>query len=319
MLYIEPSEIKKAHRRISEHINATPVLRSDFIDDFFSAKVFFKFEGFQKTGAFKLRGALNAMLSHKEAGKLSGNVTAFSSGNHAQAVAYAAKLIGIKAKIFIPDFNSKFKIDATRKLGAEVILTKTRQEAEEEFRQEVSKGSIPIPPYDDDMIIAGQGTSCYEALKAGYKPDAIFATIGGGGWISGTYLATQLLHPACAVIGAEPANANDASISFRTGSIHKLKDTPSTIADGAKTLCLSERTFQYIKKLNDIIEVSEKEIIEFTQLLTAHLKITPEPTSCVAAAACFKWAVDSKNKGKTALVMLSGGNLDPELMREIWQ
>lgn len=319
MLALSPEDIRSAQRRIAPHTVRTPLLRSDAINAQANGSIIFKYEGFQKTGSFKVRGALNALLWLKEQGQLPAHVVAFSSGNHAQALAYAARLLNTKATIFIPETASAFKINATRALGAEVILTATRAEAEQRSGEIVATGATLIPPFDHDMIIAGQGTSCLEALEDGVSPDAIFATIGGGGWISGTYLAAQLLCPQAQIIGAEPAIANDAAISYRTGAIHRLAQPPLTIADGARTPAIAERTFAYIKKLHGIIEIDEATIIRWAQMLALTLKVTVEPTSAVAAAASAEWLGLPDNHGKTALVLLSGGNIDPSTHQEIWQ
>ena len=316
-MMLAPAIIAEAHARIAPYIVRTPLLESEALNAELGARVIFKFEGFQKTGAFKLRGAMNALLSLREQGALPAHVVAYSSGNHAQAVAYAAKLLGVRATIFIPQFASAYKIAATRAHGAEVVLTPTRAEAEAQALAAERDGAFCLPPFDSDLIIAGQGTCCFEALQDGPKPDTIFATVGGGGFISGTWLAAQLLCPDAAVIGAEPAQANDAARSFRSGRIERCADQPDTIADGARTPCVSERTFQYLRQLRDIMEVSEEEILAWTRRIALQLKITAEPTSCVAAAAAARWL--AAHPGKTALVLLSGGNMDPAVHRLIWQ
>ena len=274
----------------------------------------------QTTGAFKLRGALNALLTLKEEENLPEHVVAFSSGNHAQAVAYASRLLKVKATIFIPEASSTFKINATRSYGAEVILAKTRKEAQDCARKMQNNGAYFLHPYDDDNVILGQGTSCYEALSESLRPDVIFASVGGGGWISGTWLAAQLLSPTSKIIGGEPKIGNDACQSFKTGKIVSLPEAPQTIADGARTLAISERTFEYIKKLDDILEIEEDEIIYWTRMLSHHLKITAEPTSCVAIAACEKWLKSHpSDSDRSILIMLSGGNIDKHTHKQIWE
>jgi threonine dehydratase len=317
---LNPNNITKAYERIKPYIKNTPVLCSEYINQLLGTDIYFKFEGMQITGAFKLRGALNALLTLKEEGNLPEHVVAFSSGNHAQAVAYASRLLNVKATIFIPESSSAFKINATKSYGAEVILTKTRKEAQDSAREMQNNGAYFLHPYDDDNVILGQGSSCYEALSEGLRPDVIFASVGGGGWISGTYLAAQLLSPASKVIGGEPKMGNDAFQSFKTGKIVSLPEAPQTIADGARTLALSERTFEYIKKLQDIIEIEEDEIIYWTQMLSHYLKITAEPTSCVAIAACDKWLKSHPHNNKLSiLIMLSGGNIDINTHKQIWK
>lgn len=316
---LNPQDIASAHKRIESHIRRTPILRSSYLNDLLGADLFFKFEGMQTTGAFKVRGALNALLTLKEKGELPHHVVTFSSGNHAQAVAYACKTLCINATIFIPEVSSSFKIENTRYHGANVILTKTRAEAEKQALAMKQSGAYFIHPYDDDNVILGQGTSCYEALLDGLTPDVIMTPVGGGGLISGTYLAAQLLSPSSKIIGGEPKLGNDAYQSFKTGKIVKFDDAPNTIADGARTLAVSERTFEYIKQLDDIIEAEEDAIIHWTQMLFLHLKATVEPTSAVAMAACNKWLkAQTGQDRKSVLIILSGGNIDANTYRKIW-
>lgn len=315
---MNPRVIEEAHQRISPYIARTPLMRSNLLNDFLGHDITFKVEGFQRTGSFKIRGAINTILSLKENGDLPHKVVAFSSGNHAQAIAWSANRLGIKSTIFLPDFTSKIKQQATKSYGGEIILTETRQLAEAGAKEMVAKeGAYYLPPFDNDMVIAGQGTSAYEAYREGVTPDAVFATCGGGGWLSGTLLATKLLSPQTKVFGAEPLNANDAARSYRDGKIFSFDKSPDTIADGGRALCVSPRTFQYISQADDIIEVTEDEIIYWTQWLTHLLKTTVEPTSAVAMAAAHKWLKTAKQKQKL-LVMLSGGNIDPLTQNKIW-
>lgn len=315
---LPPASIKQAYERIKPYINATPLLSSSLLNGWLGHEIIFKVEGLQKIGAFKIRGALNTLLSLKEAGNLPKEVVAFSSGNHAQAVALASSLFGVKATIVMTSSASKIKQQATKSYGATVINTENRKQAEELTRKIASDGAYFIHPFDNDMVIAGQGTACYEALQQGVKPTAIFATCGGGGWLSGTYLATQLLAPATAVFAGEPANANDAIRSYKSGVIARFEDSPKTIADGAASLSVSERTFHYLKQLNGFYEVSEEEIIYWTQWLMHLLKVSVEPTSAVAMGAAFKW-LQTQTEKQRVLVMLSGGNIAPETYLKIWE
>ncbi|MDA0967673.1 MAG: serine/threonine dehydratase [Proteobacteria bacterium] len=278
----------------------------------------FKVEGLQKIGAFKIRGALNTILSLKEEGKLPKEIVTFSSGNHAQAVALAGSLFDIGVTVFMTEAASKIKKQATLGYGAKVITTKTRAEAEQRTFEAQAEGAYFIHPFDDDRIIAGQGTSCFEALSSGLQPDAIFATCGGGGWLSGSYLAKELLKPNTKIFAGEPANANDATRSYNSGKIVKYDESPKTIADGATSLCVSNRTFQYLQKLDGFFEATEEEIIYWTQLLTHLLKISVEPTSAVAMAVTYKW-LKTQTKKQNVLVLLSGGNVSPDTQKIIWQ
>ncbi|MEH6446262.1 MAG: serine/threonine dehydratase [Oceanospirillaceae bacterium] len=318
-MLLNPEAIIQADKRIKPYIEKTPVLSNSYLNDLIGADLFFKCEGLQTTGAFKLRGALNALLTLKDEGRLPKHVVAFSSGNHAQAVAYACKTLGTKATIFISESSSDFKIEATRGYGAEVILTKTKAQAEERAIEMHKSGVFFLPPFDNDDVILGQGTSCYEALLDGLSPDVIIAPIGGGGLISGTYLAAQLLSPSSAVIGAEPKQGNDAFQSLKTGKIVRWSDAPNTIADGARTLSISERTFAYIKQLDGIIEAEEEDILYWTKMLFLHLKVTVEPTSAVAMAVCSKWLkTQTTENRKSMLIILSGGNIDLKTYENIW-
>ena len=318
MIPLSPDVIAQSYERIKPYINHTPLLESSLLNEWLGHNILFKAEGFQKIGAFKIRGAINALLALKEQGKLPREVVAFSSGNHAQGVALASKLLGVKATIIMPAFTSPIKIQGTRGYGANIILTQTRQEAEAMSQDFAAKGMEFIHPFDRDEVITGQGTACYEALLENNTPDAIFATCGGGGLLAGTYLGAQLLKPSAHVYGAEPLNANDAVQSVRAGHIISLPDTPKTIAEGALTLSVSERTFHYLKKLAGIYEVTEEEILYWTQWLTHLLKISVEPTSAAAMAAAAKW-LGTQDERKTVLIILSGGNIAPETYLKIWQ
>jgi threonine dehydratase len=307
---LTPQDIISAHNRIKDYIVKTPILMSRHLDNLLGHKIYFKYEGAQVTGSFKARGALNALLSLKEQNKLPDYVVTFSSGNHAQAVALAGQKLGVKVKVFFQPNPIAKKLKTTQEFGAETFVAETRQQAEMLTMQEVEKGTFFLPPFDNDDIICGQGTSCHEALSDLGSVDAIFATCGGGGWLSGTYLAAQGLCPTAQIIGCEPLLGNDATQSYRTGKIVALSQAPNTIADGARTLKVAERTFQYLQKLNDFFEISEEDIIKYHAISQEHLKVVIEPTSAVAFAGLVAWL--EKNKPQTEqklLVLLSGSNV----------
>lgn len=314
---LPPEIVAQAYARLTPYVHRTPVLTSSLLDGWLGHSIMFKAEGFQKIGAFKIRGALNALLVHKEQGRLGKEVVAFSSGNHAQGVAMAARMLGVKAVIYMPQFTSAIKVQATRSYGAEVILTPTRQEAEAQAKARAEAGALLVPPFDSDEVIAGQGTACYEAIEDAGVPDAVFASCGGGGLLSGTYLATQLLAPEAEVWGAEPKLGNDAVQSLKAGKIVRLADTPKTVADGATSLAVSERTFAYLQKIAGITEVEEDAMLYWSQWLTHLLKTPVEPTSAAAMQAACDW-LRAKPRGRKVLIILSGGNIAPELMRLIW-
>lgn len=314
---MQPEVVGFAYNRIKNYINQTPLLQSSSLNEMLSSNIYFKFEGMQKVGAFKARGALNTLLSLKEKGQLPKEVVAYSSGNHAQAVAWAAKVLGINATIIVPSIASPVKIAATQAYGAKVIITKERQEAED-LAHEKAKNSFLLPPYDHDDVIAGQGTAAFEAWVGEGGFDAVFAPCGGGGLISGTYLASRLFSQNAKIYANEPEMANDAAQSFQTGEIKRFSTSPLTIADGTRTLSISERTFQYIKKLNGFYEISEETIIYWTQWLTHLLKINLEPTSALGMAGAYNW-ISEGNTNKKILIIVSGGNIDPLTFLKIWE
>jgi threonine dehydratase len=313
---MKPEVIAATHARLQPHLVRTPLLTSADLNQFLFCKIYFKYEGQQITGAFKSRGVLNALLKLKEQNQLPAHVVAFSSGNHAQAVAWAAKLLGIKATIFIPEDASPFKIAATKSHGAEVIITPDRQTAEAQA-VEFAKDAFLLPPYDHDDIIAGQGTAAFEAWQDEGGFDVVFAPCGGGGLISGTLLATRHFSKDAKVFGAEPLLANDAAQSLKSGMIQRLTSSPNTIADGARTLAVSPRTFQYIQQLDSILEINEEEIVYWTQWLTHLLQVRVEPTSALGMAAAYNWHC-AGNYGKI-LIILSGSNMDEKTEQQIWQ
>ena len=314
---LDPARISEALTRIAPFIHRTPLLTSSWLDSRLGHRFIFKAEGFQKIGAFKARGAMNALMSLKENGKLPPQVCAFSSGNHAQAVAWSAAILGVKAAILIPKGASEVKIAATQAYGADVILTESRKEAETEALTLMRAGSVLIPPYDHDDVRCGQGTACLEALEDGVEADAIFAPVGGGGLISGTWLAAQAKRPEALVFGAEPRSANDAAQSFKKGQIVAFDAAPKSLADGVLTLKLSERTFEYVRQLKAIYEVTEDDIIYWTQWLSHLLKITVEPTAALGMAAAHAWA-GTQYTPRTILIILSGANVSAETHRRIW-
>ncbi|MDC7682893.1 serine/threonine dehydratase [Asticcacaulis sp. BYS171W] len=317
MTDVVPQDIVDAQGRIAGRVHRTPLLSSATLDRALGHRIVFKAENLQRIGAFKLRGAMNTLLRLREEGSLPAEVCAFSSGNHAQAVAYAARELGVKATIFIPKQASAIKIAATRACGAEVVVTETRQIAEASVAGLIDTGAAFIHPYDNPYVIAGQGTACLEALQAGVEADAVFAPCGGGGLMSGTFLATRLARPEAKVFATEPLIANDAAQTLRTGEIVRLSDTPMTVADGVRTLSVSPRTLHYLKQLDGLYEIAEDEILYWTQWLTHLLKSVIEPTSAMNMAGVVRW-LKTQDQPRTVLVILSGGNIAPETQMQIW-
>jgi len=310
------SDIIQAKNRIQNYIVKTPILTSPTINQNLNAEIYFKCENFQTTGSFKFRGATNKILKFKEQnGHFPEKIVAVSSGNHAQAVAYLAKQFGIQALIYMEEKASPYKVQTTRDYGAEVVLTKTKKDTEIYAEKKIKEGYFYIHSSNDEDIICGQGTACLEALEELNKEignvDAVFAPCGGGGLIAGTYLACQNQNPQPKIFAAEPKNANDTAISYRTGKIYSFEETPQTIADGAKTLYPSALTFPYIQKLNGVYEIEEQEIALQTQIISTSLKITIEPTASLGFAACLQF-LKTKTNPKTKpkiLVIISGGNI----------
>lgn len=314
---VRPEDIAAAQARITGHVHRTPLIQSETLNRALGHRIVFKAESLQKTGAFKLRGATNTLKALKEQNALSDQVCAFSSGNHAQAVAYAARAMGVKATVFIPKQASGLKIAATRACGAEVVVTETRQIAEAAVAEYIERGATFVHPYDNPHVIAGQGTACLEALQGGVEADAVFAPCGGGGLMSGTWLATRLVRPQAKVFACEPAMANDAHRSVQSGRIVRLNETPMTIADGVRTLAVSERTLSCLRQLDGFYEVEESDIILWSQWLTHLLKLTIEPTSAMCMAGVAQW-LKTQTAPRTVLVILSGGNIGTDTHRQIW-
>jgi len=311
-------DVRAAQRRLRDWLPRTPLLRSDTLDAHLGHRVVFKAECFQKVGAFKSRGALNALLRLRERGALPRRVVAFSSGNHAQAVAWACARMDIPATVLMPRGVSDVKRRATEAYGAEVIVAPNRPEAERRAAELAEAGALLLPPYDHDDVICGQGTACLEALRDGTAPDAVFVPCGGGGLLSGTWLAASGVTPTAEIWGVEPETANDAARSYRTGTIVRFDRAPKTVADGVRTLGLSERTFAYVRKTAGILEASEDEILAWTQWLTHLLKATVEPTAALAMAGAARW-LRGRDDERTVLVILSGGNLSKATRARVWR
>ena len=287
----------------------TPVLRSRTADERLGASVFFKCENFQRMGAFKFRGAFNALSRFSAAQKQAGVIT-FSSGNHAQAIALAARLLGIPATILMPLDAPQTKIDATRGYGGEVILFDRFKQDREALTQELAdqRGLTLIPPYDHPDVIAGAGTAAKELFDEVGELDILLAPLGGGGLLAGSALSARALAAHCQVYGVEPEAGNDGQQSFRTGSIVHI-ETPRTIADGAQTQHLGQHTFAVIRRdVQDVLTASDAQLIEAMRFFAERMKMLVEPTGCLGfAAACH---AGLPLAGKRVGVIISGGNVD---------
>ena len=318
-----PEVVAKAYERIKQYIHNTPLLYSEILNEMVNGNVYFKIDAMQKTGSFKLRGVLNHLLSLKEIAQLPKKIVSYSTGNHALAMAYAAKLFGIHARVYLPANVASIKKHVAKYYEAEVIEVETRVQAEELADQDGKHDFYYLHPSDNDEIIAGAGTMCYEALQVMHnnvitKPDAIFASCGGGGLLAGTYLAKELLCPSSKVIGAEPQLANDAYQSLQANKIISFINSPSTIADGLRTLSISLRTFNYLKKLDGFYLMNEESIYYWTAWIIQTMKITCEPSAAISMAVAADW-IKKNGYGKTVLILISGGNVDPSLYLELFR
>ncbi|GLU32473.1 threo-3-hydroxy-L-aspartate ammonia-lyase [Trinickia caryophylli] len=302
-------DVVAAAERLQGYAHKTPVMTSRTANEALGAQVFFKCENLQRIGAFKFRGAFNALSQFDERQCKAGVVT-FSSGNHAQAIALAAKLLGIPATIVMPLDAPAAKVAATRGYGANIVTYDRYKEDREEIGRELAErhGLTLIPPYDHPHVIAGQGTAAKELFEEAGPLDALFVPLGGGGLLSGSALSARALAPACRVYGVEPEAGNDGQRSFRSGEIVEI-DTPQTIADGAQTQHLGQYTFALIRAhVDDIFTASDAALVECMRFFAERMKIVVEPTGCLAFAAVREqretWA------GKRVGVILSGGNVD---------
>lgn len=304
-------DVSSAHSRIKNHIKNTPVISNKKLNEELGAEVFFKMDNQQEAGSFKARGAFNAILTYKEKHeKFPEKVVVQSSGNHATATAFVCKKFGIPALIYMIKNASPFKIAAVKNLGAEVVLLEKRSEVNRMAEEKQKEGYFFIHPSSGEDVICGQGTATLEALSEIGKVDAIFTPCGGGGLVVGSFLAAQKLSPEAKIFGCEPLNANDVAISLREGKIFNFEDTPNTIADGARTLAISERCFGYVKQLAGILEISEEEIFFWQKKLVEELQQKIEPTSALAIAGAAQFLKKNpEQKNQKILVVISGGNV----------
>ena len=302
-------DVVAAAERLEGVARRTPVMTSTQLDERLSARVFVKCESFQRVGAFKIRGAYNA-ISRIPAEDHGRGVLAYSSGNHAQAVALACRLLGMDATIVMPVNASAVKRAATEGYGARIVEYDPAIERREEVAARIQKAGAPtlIPPFDHSHVVAGQGTAAKELLEDVEDLDVLLAPCGGGGLLAGSSLAARALTRGCKVIGVEPDGADDAARSFRSGRI-EICEHPETIADGARTRSLGEIPFEIIRRnVHDIVTVSDAEIVAAMRFLWERMKLVVEPTGALglAAALAGKVRVASLRTG----VIVSGGNVD---------
>ena len=308
------ADVAAAAERIAAHVHRTPVLTSRSVDQRVGATVFFKCENLQRAGAFKARGAFNALLQLSPQEKKRG-VLAYSSGNHAQAVALAARELGIHAVIVMPEDAPEVKLVATRGYGAEVIAYDRTKVDRESFAHAIAmeRHLALVPPFDHAHIVAGQGTAAKELIDEAGPLDWLFVPCGGGGLISGSALAAKALSPNCKVVGVEPEAGDDATRSFKTRTLqtctHLGKSGPDTIADGARTNSLGKVTFPLVlANVHDMVTVNDKDLLQSMFYLWERMKIVVEPTGALGAAGLFHRS--RVQLGDRVGVVISGGNAD---------
>ncbi len=302
-------DVERAAARLIGHAHRTPVMRSRLINEMLGIDVVFKCENFQRVGAFKFRGAFNA-LSQFNAEQRKAGAVSFSSGNHAQAVALAGRLLDIPVTVVMPNDAPSSKMDATRSYGGNVIIYDRQTESREQIAADLaeSSGRTLIPSYDHPHVLAGQGTAAKELIEAVEHLDALLVPVSGGGLLSGSALAAEALLPECKLYGVEPEAGNDGQQSLRSGSIVRI-DPPTTIADGATAQYLGTHPFEIIKRIvTDIFTVTDAELVESMTMLVSRMNIVVEPTGCLGIAGLRKQRADFR--GQRVGVIISGGNLN---------
>ncbi|AXV84496.1 threo-3-hydroxy-L-aspartate ammonia-lyase [Ralstonia solanacearum] len=317
-LPITYDDVVAAHARLQGQAHRTPVLTSSTANALTGAELFFKCENFQRMGAFKFRGAYNALSQFTPEQRKAGVIT-FSSGNHAQAIALSARLLGMRSVIVMPKDAPAIKVEATRGYGGEVVFYDRYTEDREAIGRNLAEqhGLTLIPPYDHPHVMAGQGTAAKELIEETGPLDLLLVCLGGGGLLSGCATAARALSPVCQVIGVEPEAGNDGQQSLRKGEIVHI-DTPATIADGAQTQHLGHYTFAVIRALvDDIATVSDADLVDTMRFFASRMKMVVEPTGCLAAAAALQQRVDVR--GKRVGVIISGGNVDLQRFAQLVQ
>jgi threonine dehydratase len=302
-------DVRDAAERIQGAAHRTPVATSRLLNSACGNQMYLKCENLQRMGAFKFRGAYNAISRLSDTEKTAGIIT-HSSGNHAQAVALVCQILGLQATIVMPQNAPQLKLDATRGYGAHVVLYDPATSKREDISRSLAAehGYTLIPPYDHPHIIAGQGTAALELLQEIGPLDYLLVPCGGGGLLSGSAIAAKGLAPQCRVIGVEPAAGDDATRSFHTGVLHTVHN-PDTIADGARTASLGTYTFPLVRQhVDDMLTVSDEDLVRTMQFVWTRLKLVVEPTGVLGLAAVFNHRLPVE--GKRIGVILSGGNVD---------
>jgi threonine dehydratase len=302
-------DVRAAAQRLQGHAHRTPVLRSTTLEQRLGAQIFFKCENFQRMGAFKFRGAFNALARLTPEQRRAG-VVAYSSGNHAQAVALSARILGLSATIVMPHDASPAKLSATRGYGATVVGYDRYNDDAMAIARDLAarEGRTFIPPFDHPDVLCGQGTAAMELFEEAGELDVLLVCLGGGGLLSGSALSARALSPRCKVYGVEPEAGNDVQQSFRRGERVRIP-TPRTIADGAQTPMVGELTFELIRRhVDDILTVTDEQLVEAMRFYAERMKMVVEPTGCLTlAAACH---AGLPLQGQRVGILISGGNVD---------
>jgi threonine dehydratase len=309
MTPLQFSDVQQAAARIAGAAHRTPVLTSRTADIIARAQLFFKCENFQRAGAFKFRGAYNALSRFSEEQRRAGVLT-YSSGNHAQAIALSASLLGMAAAIIMPHDAPALKVAATKGYGAEVIVYDRYKENREEIGRRLAheRGMTLIPPYDHPDVICGQGTAAMELIEDTGPLDILLVCLGGGGLLAGSALAASAMSPGCRIIGVEPEAGNDGQQSLRSGAVVHIP-VPDTIADGAMVTHLGAHNFEVIRRsVDDIVTVSDAQLVDTMKFFAERMKIMVEPTGCLAAAAALHGVLPVE--GRKVGILVSGGNVD---------
>ena len=311
-------DVRAAAQRLHGHAHRTPVLRCATLDQQLGAQVFFKCENFQRMGAFKFRGAFNALAQFTPEQRRAG-VVAYSSGNHAQAIALSARMLGMPATLIMPHDASPAKLAATRGYGAHVVHYDRYSEDAMAMARQLSaeQGMTFIPPFDHAHVLCGQGTAALELFEEVGELDHLFVCLGGGGLLSGSALSARALSPHCKVYGVEPEAGNDVQQSFRSGQRVRIP-TPVTIADGAQTPLVGELTFALIRRhVDDILTATDAQLVQAMHFYAERMKMVVEPTGCLSLAAACHAGVSLK--GQRVGVLISGGNVDLQRFAELLQ
>lgn len=311
------SDVVAAAERLKGYANETPVMTSRTVNDLTGCEVFFKCENFQRAGAFKFRGAFNAMAQLSPEQRQQGVLT-YSSGNHAQAIALSGKLLQIPTTIIMPEDAPAVKQAATRGYGAEVVLYDRAEDTREALAQKIAaeRGAVVIPPYDHPHVIAGQGTAAKELFDTVGELDYLLVCCGGGGLLSGCAIAARTLSPGCQVIGVEPAAGDDATRSFHSKTLQTVHN-PNTIADGARSLSLGKLTFPLVlRHVDNMVTVTDEELLQTMFFLWERMKLVIEPTGALAAAGLLHQKVGAIGR---VGVIISGGNVDLGQVGRMWE